>query len=289
MRKFALTIAVMMSCVACRANVSTYSDMPIETQEIEILETQPPETEELEIEIDELEIEIEEFEELEIEEVVELEIEEPVFPEIPAIDINMTDEEVYELAMKRGDELSRLFLDFLNFSMRHVSFSCDYKDRKIGEHVGYFGKVSQFEFYKVNHDTIKTYNDLLALFNKTCTPEYSEFLLKHASHQFTDIDGEIYFIETMKTRPVRSDEEVVYNSFEVQGEEIKLNFTVNMNFIYTQEIEPSYEDYSIFLKNIDGEWLVSGCTDVHTHGYEWFVEYDDEWLSKFEQDRGEGD
>ncbi|MCL2086122.1 MAG: hypothetical protein FWH05_00825 [Oscillospiraceae bacterium] len=283
MKKIALIVAVMMSCVACRANVSTYSDTPIETQETvteEVLETQPPETEELETEIDE--VEIEETDELEIE------TEESGLPEIPPIDINMTDEEVYELAMKRGDELSRLFLDFLNISLRHVSFSCDYKDRKIGEYVYYFGDVGQHEFFKVNHDTIKTYNDLLELFNKTCTPEYTEFLLKHASHQFTDIDGEIYFFETMLTRMVRSDEEVVYNSFEVQGDEIKLNFTVNMNN-HPEGNSDWYIDYSIFLKNIDGEWLVSGCTDVHTHGYEWFVEYDDEWLSKFEQDRGEGD
>jgi len=201
------------------------------------------------------------------------EISEADIPSGNGADIGMTDEEIYELGMKRADELHKLYMDFLHYPLDTVSFSYDFKNYVIGKYETISGYIyDHYGFTIINHETIKTYSDLFSLFCKTCTLEYSTYLLKHASYQFAEIDGQLGFAMNGVEVPMadRSSKGYMLNSFNITAEnEIELKFSLQIDILFG-EPEP-YEDgrfidYSIFLKNIDGEWLISDCTNISRHG-----------------------
>jgi hypothetical protein len=182
----------------------------------------------------------------------------------------ISDEEVYSLAMTKADELYRLFQEFLIYHRLDLPLPFD-EETVLGEYIEEDGEVFIFSFYMVNHDTIKTYDDLYNIFLEVCTPEYSTYLLKKASHYFTDIDDRLAFYETMFTRGPEECDEVLFIGFEITGDdEIKLFFSADMYVNLGDEgiiNDGPPREYTITLTNIDGKWLISDCTNLNVHGH----------------------
>jgi hypothetical protein len=205
------------------------------------------------------------------------EIEEEIIPTLQPSDIGMTEEEIYALAMQRADELQRLFLDFLQHELKYLKFSIDKENPVDSTLTLEDGSEHIVPFYLTSHDTIKTYDHLYEIFNKTCTPELSTWLLKHSSHYYTDIDGQLGLFETMRTHPLNCDE-VRLDSFVILNyNKIRLDFTADLYWLndtngYITKVDFPFDGYSILLEYIDGEWFISDCSGVNgicTHGYHW--------------------
>jgi len=191
-------------------------------------------------------------------------------PYIPPIDINMTDGEVRELAVKRSNELHELFIDFLQCDEGELVFPFERGKNTVypvlvlyEDGGGFYGT-----FYIAIHDKIKTYDDLYSLFCKTCTPDYGTKLLKFTTIQYADFEGKLCFYETELCAGPEVTEGVEYNSYEVESDKIKLNFTAHTCFLDSDVYMESDREYSIYLEEIDGEWLVSDCTNIYLYGYE---------------------
>jgi hypothetical protein len=201
--------------------------------------------------------------------------EEPPIEEIPNLDFNLSDEEVYELAMRRANELQVLYSDFLiagAFLEERLAFSYDKNNKVLGIFVTEEGRELTREFFIVIHDEIKTYDDLYSLFGKTFTPQFGKDILRYFTHFYTDIDGQLAFLPDDITggNPEDSSAGSQFVSFEVVDERIKLNFSVIIDLFLDEVLEEGrYVDYSIILENIDDEWLIDEGTDIRTHGYYW--------------------
>jgi len=192
-------------------------------------------------------------------------------PYIPPIEINMTDDEVRELAVKRSNELHELFMNFLQCDEGKLIFPFEYGKNTVYPVPYLFEDGSEeifLAFYIAIHDEIKTYDDLYSLFCKTCTPDYSTKLLKFTSIQYTDFEGKLCFYETELCPGPEVTTGVEYNSYEVEGDRIKLNFTAHLYYDDGDIYIESDHEYSIYLKEIDGEWLVSCCTNIYFYEYE---------------------
>ena len=183
-------------------------------------------------------------------------------------DIGMTDEEIYELGMKRADELHELFMDFLSFRIRD---NLVFNRGNSAKAVYVFEDVGEIEltFSKVIHDTIKTYDDLYTVFNEVCTPEFSTYLLNQVSHLYIDIDGSLYFNKNeFLAWPYSHEGGAKLDSFEiVDSNKIKLNFIAKYSGPVSDEIQE--KEYAVYLTNIEGAWLVSDCLNICFHGYSW--------------------
>ncbi|MCL2108938.1 MAG: hypothetical protein FWH20_06300 [Oscillospiraceae bacterium] len=204
----------------------------------------------------------------------EPEIEQPPTPaQLPLLqpeDIGMTHDEINALAIQRADELQGLFLDFMRGSTKDLIFA-DYDGGVMGI---YYGSGDEYEllFAIIADDRFKTLDDLFSAFNQVCTPELSEKLIMYSGTQYRDIDGKLAVrINESPGDPYLSIEGSKYISYEIIGDEIILNFTVELFFDPRQEHDTWSEEYSLHLKNINGEWLVSNAHyfDVITHGYHW--------------------
>jgi hypothetical protein len=199
----------------------------------------------------------------------------PYVPPLRPSDIGMT-EEIYALAMQRANELAGLFLDFLQFNEYELVFSFDVDNTIGGNRISVNGYEYIDRFFVVNHETLKTYNDLYMQFNKTCVPELSTRLLKQTSHYYTDINGQLHFSDTMLARgPMMSIEGGKLVSFNILNEnEILLYFTVDMFYAGDAAYEGRTIEYSITLKDINDEWLIADCLTLNAithHGYEWIL------------------
>jgi hypothetical protein len=187
----------------------------------------------------------------------------------------MTDDEVYELAIKRADELSALWMDFLQYDDSQLIITYDKNDWAREEYTDpNTGQEYNDVFFAVTNENFKTYDDIFKIFNQTCTPDYSDTLLKYSyGTAYAEIDGKLYISDTILCRGPLESLGGEYISYEVVGDKIKLNFIVRT---FYENVDYATEDeYSIFLENIESEWLISDCKHVfysdgiYYHGYFW--------------------
>jgi len=188
-------------------------------------------------------------------------------------EIDMTDDEINALAIQRADELQKLFLDFLRLDQWNLPFTFDMQ----GEHLIAIltdekgNEFLQGGFFSVVHNEIKTYEDLFSLFTTICTQELSSSLLKKDGSYYVNIDGKLALGETVLSYPYSKGSQTEYVSYEILDDEIKLNFIAHI-IAPVEDAPEEKREYSIIIKNINGEWLISGLSGIDAllnHGYFW--------------------
>ena len=187
-----------------------------------------------------------------------------------------TDEEAFALGDSCAKDLQRLYLDYLYFEEEFLKL----QPTGNTEYAAYDEEESpdsRFLYFEVESDTIRSFDELKAVFREFCTEKYAMKLLQKESVHYKDIDGKLYMLPTeLCFMGIR---DAYLTSWEQRGEdEIVFMFTYIGDDLL--EVDPSVyyaEDYvhdtnydhpfTMTVIRQDGKWLISDCDDPSIIGY----------------------
>ncbi|MCM1334362.1 MAG: hypothetical protein NC237_04840, partial [Eubacterium sp.] len=188
----------------------------------------------------------------------------------------LTDEEAFAIGDRCARGLQRLYLDYLYFE----------EDRLLLKPTGNTAYAAfetegfsdgEFLFYEVSSDTIRTYDELEAVFNASCTEEYTKKLLSGESVFYKSVDGRLFMYPTencfmgfrnvyLTDRERRGEDEIVFTFAEIADDLL----AVSPSAFYAADYErdPSYDRaFTMTVVRREGEWLISDCGDAAAIGY----------------------